>query len=65
MSNNIFKMLQGSTQNNILQQFNQMRQTFSGNPQQMVENMLRSGQLSQNAFNQIAQQATELRKMIR
>lgn len=65
MSNNIFKMLQGSTQNNILQQFNQMRQTFSGNPQQMVENMLRSGQLSQSAFNQIAQQATELRKMIR
>lgn len=37
---------------NMMQQFNQFRQTFKGDPQQTVQQMLQSGQITQEQFNQ-------------
>ena len=53
----------GSMQN-FMTQFNQFRQTFQGNPQQQVQQMLNSGQMSQQQFNQLSQLATQIQKMM-
>ena len=50
---------------NIMQQVNQLRQTFSGNPQQMAQNLLQSGRVSQDVYNQKYQQAMQLFQMMK
>lgn len=50
---------------NLLNQFNQFRQTFSGNPQQQVQQLIQSGRMSQGQFNQLANQATQLRQLLK
>ena len=66
MSNPLFQQLQGGTPANpMLQQFMQFKKTFSGNPQQRVQQMLNSGKLSQAQFNQYAQQANEIYKQLK
>ena len=50
---------------NLLSQFNQFRSTFSGNPEQQVKQLLQSGRMSQEQFNQLAQTANQLRQLIK
>lgn len=38
---------------NMIQQFNNFCQTFQGSPQQQVQNMLNSGQMTQEQFNRL------------
>lgn len=49
---------------NMIQQFNQFRSTFQGNPQQKVQELLNSGQMSQEQFNQLSQMAQQFRSFI-
>ena len=42
---------------NLMQQFNDFRNNFQGDPKQTVMNMLASGQMSQQQFNQLSQMA--------
>ena len=50
----------------MMQQFAQFRRMMQGrNPQQMVQNLLSSGQMTQEQFEQLKQQASELIKTIR
>lgn len=50
----------------MMQQFAQFRRMMQGrNPQQMVQNLLQSGQMSQAQFEQLKQQASELQKILR
>ncbi len=49
---------------NMMNQFNQFRNTFSGDPKQIVANMLQSGQMSKQQFEQLAQQANQFRNMM-
>ncbi len=42
---------------NMMQQFNQFRNSFQGDPKQAVMNLLSSGQMSQEQFNQLSQMA--------
>lgn len=44
----------------FVNQFNQFKNTFRGNPRQVVENLLNSGQMSQAQFNKFSQIATQL-----
>ena len=60
---NDFKPNPMSNMNNFLTQFNQFRNSFSGNPEQQVKQLLQSGRMSQDQFNQLAQTATQLRKL--
>ena len=46
---------------NMIQQFNQFRSNFQGNPQQKVQELLNSGQMSQQQFNQLSQMAQVFR----
>lgn len=70
MSNPLFNVLGGGQLGNLgnmanmVQQFNQFRRNFNGNPQQIVQQMLNSGQISQQQFNQVAQMANEFQRII-
>lgn len=48
----------------MVQQFNQFRSTFQGNPQQKVQELLNSGQMTQEQFNQLSQMAQQFRSFI-
>ena len=65
MSNPLFDQLNNNAnyQNPMLQQFLNFKQSFNGDPKQAVQNLLSTGQMSQQQFNQLAQQATQLQKM--
>lgn len=54
-----------SQMGNFINQFNQFRQTFMGNPEAQVKQMLQNGQMSQAQFEQLAQTANQLRKLIK
>lgn len=50
----------------MMQQFAQFRRMMQGrNPQQMVQNLLQSGQMTQAQFEQLKQQANEMQKILR
>lgn len=50
----------------MMQQFAQFRRMMQGrNPQQIVQNLLQSGQMSKAQFEQLKQQASELIKTLR
>ena len=49
----------------IVNDFNNFKNNFKGDPKAEVEKMMRNGQLSQEQFNQYAQMANELSKYIR
>ena len=79
MSNPMLDMLSRGAQNHfaesvntpggpmqMMQQFAQFRRMMQGrNPQQMVQNLLSSGQMTQAQFEQLKQQASELQKILR
>ena len=68
MANSLFNQLNGGRNTNTNPLFNrikQFQQTFSGNPQQMVQSMLNSGKVSQTQMNQYIQQANDIYKMLK
>jgi len=65
MNNSLFNILgpninRGNDLTQMLSQFNQFRQTFKGDPRQQVQSLLRSGQMSQEQFEKLAEQADQL-----
>lgn len=69
MSNPIFDAVgRNSPQNNMmqmLQQFNRFRQNFNGDPKAQVQQLLQSGRMSQQQFNQLAQMANQFQRIIK
>lgn len=70
MANNLFNLLGGNQQQEdpmqaFLQQFNQFRQSFRGDPKQEVMKLLQSGQMTQQQFNQLGQAANRLLPMMK
>ena len=66
MPNPLYNQLGGTNQNNmLLNRIMQFKNTFSGDPKQMVQSMLNSGRISQAQLNQYAQQANEIYKMLK
>lgn len=50
---------------NMLNRFKEFKRTFSGNPQQQVQQLLNSGQMTQEQFNQLSKMATQFQNMMR
>lgn len=50
---------------NILSRLNQFRNTLQGNPQAQIQQMLNSGRITQEQYNQAYKMAQELQKMIK
>lgn len=59
--NPLFQQMQG---NSLIERFKQFQQTFKGNPQQQVQQLLNSGRISQSQYNQAVQMAQQFQKMI-
>lgn len=49
---------------NIVQQFQQFRKAFRGDPREQVQAMLNSGQITQEQYNRAVQMANQLQQMI-
>ena len=65
MSNQIYQQYGGSMPSNFMQRFQQFQKTFNGNPQQMIQQMLNSGRITQEQFNNAVKQANEMAKMFK
>ena len=75
MPNSIFQQLNNSNSNinnfggfqnpqNLINQFNEFRKTLQGNPQQMVQQLLQSGRMSQNEYNYYRQMASQFQQIL-
>lgn len=64
MANPIYQALNGNNQPNMLQQFQQfMNQMRGKDPNQMINEMVFSGQISQAQLNQAQKQAQQMQGM--
>lgn len=73
MANPLFQALGGSGHamngpmgqfSNMVQQFNQFRDSFQGDPQQEVMRLLQSGKMSQQQLNQLQQAAQQFQMLL-
>ena len=65
MSSSLYNSMGGQTQNPIGGQFQQFMGQMQGkNPQEMINQMLTSGQLSQQQLNAIQQRAQQIAPML-
>lgn len=48
---------------NIMKQFEDFKKNFTGNPQEKIQQMLNSGQISQQQYNEAVQKANMLRSL--
>ena len=71
MSNPLFNALGGGQMpgpmgqfQNMVQQFQQFKQSFQGDPRAEVEKLVRSGKISQQQLNQLQQMAGQFRQLL-
>jgi hypothetical protein len=58
-------LIQNNPNNNdIISRFQKFRQSFSGNPQQQVQQLLNSGRISQEQYNAAVQKAQQLGQLM-
>lgn len=69
MNNPIFNAMMQNTpmgnMQNLMNQYRQFRQTFNGDPQQKIQEMLNSGQITQAQVDQARNMATQFQKFMR
>ena len=63
MSNPLYDQFNNRPTGDMLTQFNRFRQNFRGNPQQMIQQMLNTGQISQDQLNMAMQKANQLKNL--
>lgn len=68
MPNPIYNILNQQNMQNpmqvMMQKFNEFRNNFKGNPQEEVQKLLNSGQMSQQQYNQLQNMATQFQQML-
>lgn len=73
MANPLFNLLGGNSnmfppqfQNfqNMMQKLNEFQRGFQGDPKQQVQDLLNSGKMTQNQYNQLSQMAMWVQKMM-
>lgn len=68
MSNPLFNMLGNNNQfgqmGNLIQQFQQFKSNFKGDPQQQIQQMLNSGQITQEQYNNAVKMANAFQSML-
>lgn len=50
--------------NNIIQRFQQFRNNFKGDPREQVQQLLNSGKVSQQQYDQAVRMANQLKQMM-
>lgn len=65
MSNPLFNQMQPQNQfTQMMQRFQQFRQQFQGDPRQQVQQLLNSGKISQQQYNNAVQMAQQFQRMM-
>ena len=65
MSNPLFNLLGGQNPlQMIMARFQQFQNSFSGDPRQQVQQLLNSGKVNQQQYNQAVQMANQLQRMM-
>lgn len=66
MGNPIFDAMRGgSGMNPIMQKVQQLKSQMGGDPNQHIQNLLNSGRITQDQYNQAVQQAQRFREMFK
>ena len=64
MANPLYNQYSNNSNNNgisnIIEQAKELKKNLNGNPQQIVQNLLNSGQMSQKTFNELSQIAQQV-----
>lgn len=50
--------------NDVIQRFMQFRQSFTGDPRQQIQQLMNSGKVTQEQYNQAVRLAQQFQKMI-
>lgn len=61
--NNLYKQLNPMA--NMIEQFNQFKKNFKGDPKAQVQQMLNSGQITQEQFNKASQMANQMMRFMK
>ena len=56
-------MNQNNPYNNFMKQFNEFKKTINGNPQEQIQQLLNSGNISQAQYNAAVQKANMIKNM--
>ena len=66
MSNPLFQMMgnQPNGMQQMMQRFQQFQQAFRGDPKQQVQQLLNSGRVSQQQYDQAVKMAQQFQKML-
>lgn len=64
MSNQIYKQY-GNDNNGFMSRFQQFKKSFNGNPQQMIQQMLNSGRITQEQLDAAMMKANEFYKLMK
>ena len=72
MSNPFFNKMNGGNSGgpfgnvmNFINQFKQFKANFQGDPREQVQNLLNTGQMSQEQFNMLSNMATQFQDMLK
>ena len=69
MSNPLFKAMMQNTPmgnaQNLVSQYQQFRNTFKGDPRQKIQEMLNSGQITQQQVNQAQNMASQFKNLLK
>lgn len=64
--NQLFQMMQlNGPMTELMQRFQQFRQMFQGDPRQQVQQMLQSGKVTQEQYNQAVQMAQQVQRFLK
>lgn len=62
--NPLYNQFGNNQMNSIVQQFNQFRNTFKGDPKEQIQQLLNSGRITQAQYDQAVQKAKALQNML-
>lgn len=62
--NPLYNQFGNNQMNGIVQQFNQFRSTFKGDPKEQIQQLLNSGRITQAQYDQAVQKAKALQNIL-
>lgn len=63
--NPLYEQMQKQQPNDFMQRFQQFQKSIKGDPQQIVQQMLNSGKISQTQLNNAVQKANQIIKFMK
>ena len=65
MASPIFSLMGNSNNTNMIKKFMEFKRTFQGDPKQEVQNLLNSGRMTQEQYNQLSNMASNFQQLFK